>query len=93
MYLLTSFENCALSIVPADKRTEKERERKRLEPTVCGRIVGILRIISLNLLTSEIKYKHILLSTMILYLSRLSSAECQVRPDPSTSMTRLKSDA
>ena len=62
VYLLTSSENCALSMVPADKRTEKERERKRLEPTVCGRIVVILRIMSFNNTTSEMKYNNIEMS-------------------------------
>ena len=44
--VLTTSENCALSMVPADKRTEKERKRNRIEPTVCGSTDGELRILS-----------------------------------------------
>lgn len=45
--VLTPSDNCALSMVPVAKRTEKERKRKRLKPTLSGRIDRWLRIMDL----------------------------------------------
>ena len=104
VYFLTSSDNCALSMLPADKRMEKERERKRLEPTVCGRIVGILRILSFNHPTSEIKQKQYHLSQKSLNDNLIVVNDSQRLHSwilqsvkwgliPRKSMTRLKSDA